>query len=145
MAHLLRIYESKEQADRSRALFALELQRLIAWFDANDTDDAHYVVGTQQPFMLAYQEHNNVQLLSRYGDLCTRLMRICSGDQERDALRSTRRKGRIRIGIVSAHIREHPVWNAILKGWFLHLTQALMELQVFHLKPTFDRETTIAQ
>jgi protein O-GlcNAc transferase len=144
MAQLEHVYANTETLARCRAAFASELHSLVAWFDANGYDRGHVAVGSQQPFMLAYQEQENRGLLAEYGKLCSNLMRNW---QDREMLIAPRpaRQDRIRVGIVSAHVHDHPVWNAILKGWFLHLNRDRFALQVFYLQSRFDEETKFAQ
>jgi protein O-GlcNAc transferase len=143
MAQLQHVYTNEEPA-RCRATFALELRRLVGWFDAHGYETGHIAVGSQQPFMLAYQEQDNRGLLGEYGKLCSRLMQSWQEREQLTALRSAR-NDRIRVGIVSAHVHDHPVWNAILKGWFLHLDRDRFALQVFYLQSRFDEETLLAQ
>jgi len=56
---------------------------------------------------------------------------------------STGRK--MRIGIASAHIRDHSVWNAIVKGWIRHLDKGRFEVWLFHLGRVSDEETSRAR
>ena len=102
------------------------------------------VVGSLQPFFVAYQETNNRDVLARYGHLCVRLMKHW---QDAQGLLSGRGGDGdvLRIGIVSAHIRDHPVWNAIVRGWFAHLDPAKVALHVFHVGVDADRETAYAR
>jgi predicted O-linked N-acetylglucosamine transferase (SPINDLY family) len=54
-------------------------------------------------------------------------------------------RSRIRVGIVSAHIYEHSVWSALIKGWVRHLDRRRFDVDVFHLGGTQDRETHFAR
>ncbi|HJU32049.1 MAG TPA: hypothetical protein VJ740_11360, partial [Hyphomicrobiaceae bacterium] len=47
----------------------------------------------------------------------------------------------LRLGIVSAHVRRHSVWDAILKGLMAHVDPAFVEVEVFHLGALRDGET----
>ena len=51
----------------------------------------------------------------------------------------------LRVGVVSAHFRDHSVWTAIVKGWFQRLDRARFSLHAFHLGTTADRETLTAR
>jgi predicted O-linked N-acetylglucosamine transferase (SPINDLY family) len=51
----------------------------------------------------------------------------------------------VRVGIVSAHLCDHSVWNAITKGWFAHLDSRRFELHAFSLGQTRDRHTEFAK
>jgi protein O-GlcNAc transferase len=142
MSQLPAVYGDGVSPEASRAEFSRSLQELDAWFDANPSDADYQAVGSQQPFYLAYQDHNNRDLLSRYGNLCVRLMRSWA---DRQGLRLTPkrapRSGPIRVGIVSAHIGDHSVWNAIGKGWFRHLDRERFSLHVFYLGTQRNSET----
>jgi predicted O-linked N-acetylglucosamine transferase (SPINDLY family) len=52
---------------------------------------------------------------------------------------------KIRVGIASAHIRDHSVWNAITKGWVRHLDKDRFEVWLFQLGRTSDQETLRAR
>ena len=101
-------------------------------------------VGVQQPFYLAYQEEDNRELLSRYGALCSRLM---GAWQEAAGLRPAAivTRAEIRVGIVSAHIHDHSVWNAIVKGWLQRLDRSRFDVRLFHLGKANDVETALAK
>jgi predicted O-linked N-acetylglucosamine transferase (SPINDLY family) len=51
---------------------------------------------------------------------------------------------KIKIGIVSAHVKNHSVWNAITKGIVLKLNKKIFSLHIFNLGKTSDLETNIA-
>ena len=97
-----------------------ELRELGGWFDPVRMENGHKAVGALQPFYLAYQEESNRELLSEYGKLCTRLMQNWWDRQQFAPVKRTPGHT-IRVGIVSAQIRDHSVWNAIIRGWCRHL------------------------
>jgi len=142
MSTLPLVYGNGESPDAARAEFARSLGDLEHWFDANPDVDGQNAVGRMQPFILAYQEKDNRALLSQYGDLCARLMqdwwRRC-GPAAPGA--PPPGNGKIRVGIVSAHVGDHSVWNAIGKGWCQHLDRDRFSLHVFHLGMERDAET----
>ncbi len=51
----------------------------------------------------------------------------------------------MRIGIASAHIRDHSVWNAIVKGWLQNLDRNRFDVRLFHLGKANDVETALAK
>ncbi len=114
------------------------------WFDDRRIDEGVNAVGSLQPFFVAYREANNRELLAQYGRLCARLMKHWQDAQGIAPSRSTAGKT-LRIGIVSAHIRDQSVWNAIVRGWFQHLDPSRFSLHVFHLGTEADRETAFAR
>lgn len=127
----------------ARPEFSRELAALGAWFDSTRLD-GHEQIGTMTPFYLAYQEENNRDLLSRYGSLCCALMKRWQ-DKQQFAFPGSG-AGRVkRVGIASAHIKNHSVWNAIVKGWLGSLDRNKIELHLFHLGAERDAETAWAQ
>ena len=131
-----------DPAERRRA-FAAELKSLRKWFDATRRPDAYLAVGVHQPFYLAYHEEPNRALLAEYGALCAQQM---GQWQSRAGLAAPakRSRRRPRVGIVSAHIYEHSVWSALVRGWVERLAQCA-ELHLFHLSGAADEETALAK
>ncbi len=144
MAQLPAIEDADTDIEQRRQAFARELDRLEQWFADADPREAFRAVGVHQPFYLAYQEISNRELLERYGNLCARLMR---GWQEHAGLAAPERKGggRVKVGVVSAHIANHSVWNALVRGWITRLDRARFEIHLFHLGALYDQETRSAQ
>jgi predicted O-linked N-acetylglucosamine transferase (SPINDLY family) len=146
MAQLPAIYESEADAERCRGNFARELEALETWMTPVRLAACARAVGVQQPFYLAYQERDNRQLLARYGALCARAMDAWRrGQGFVEPSPAQRGRGRIRVGVVSAHFRNHSVWNAIVKGWFRGLDPGRFELEAFHLGSARDAETEYAK
>ncbi|TMG73435.1 MAG: tetratricopeptide repeat protein, partial [Betaproteobacteria bacterium] len=123
---------------------AAELERLSAWLDSHRIDDPSRAVGAMYPFDLAYRERNHRPLLERYGGLCAGLMERW---RKKERLRPARPAGTqpIRVGVVSSHVHEHSVWNAIVKGWVEHMDRGRFELSLFHLGIRQDAETDYAR
>ena len=144
MAQLPMVADDDAQLARSRAAFAAELAALERWCEARGAEKMARAVGVQQPFYLAYQEEDHRELLARYGALCSRLMGTW---QEAAGLGKAARVTRadIRVGIVSAHIRDHSVWNAIVKGWLQRLDRSRFDVRLFHLGRANDVETALAK
>lgn len=144
MTQLPWIYEAAGDMPLCRSALKLAISELEQWFGGNLPTTGFNAVGVRQPFLLAYQEQENREPLMKYGELCARLMQQW---QTREGLRpaSHRGNGRPRVGIVSAHICNHSVWKAILKGWFQWLDTERVELLAFHLSPKVDAETAFAE
>jgi protein O-GlcNAc transferase len=146
MSKLPLVYGLGESPEAARIEFAKALDELDSWFTGDRVAGGHQAVGSQQPFYLAYQEKNNVALLRQYGDLCARLMRHWWGRQGLTVPSATAVDGRkIRVGVVSAQIGDHSVWNAIGKGWVRHMDRDRFSLHLFHLGQTRDAETAFVR
>ncbi|MGC2457296.1 MAG: tetratricopeptide repeat protein [Gallionellaceae bacterium] len=143
MSRLQLVAETDKEIEASRTEFLHELDELNTWFDTRMAL-GYRAVGVYQPFFLAYQEKNNRGLLSRYGALCARLMKYWLDEQKLPPV-SSPHNPIIRVGVVSAHIRNHSVWNAIVKGWMQHLDRSRIELHLFHTGSQQDEETEWAR
>lgn len=143
-AALKSICMSAAEQDTCRQAFAISLDRLEAWFTDARASSGARVVGSQQPFHLAYHNTDNRPLLVRYGRLCHRLMQH---EQASHVSRnpSPATEGKLCIGIVSKHIQDHSVWNALIKGWLLQLDRHRFELHIFSLGTYADAETALAR
>lgn len=145
MAQLQAVCGPDDDPTRGRAAFMAELDEFICWCDGNGIETAAKAVGNQQPFLLAYQEHNNRDLLEKYGALCVRLMSQSSAGAAY-SIPVKRTAGRpMRVAIVSSHFRNHSVWHAFVKGWFQHLNRERFSLHAFYLRADEDAETAIAK
>jgi predicted O-linked N-acetylglucosamine transferase (SPINDLY family) len=146
MSQVPAVYASEAEPRERRAAFAAALDRLDAWFDAGRIPRGYSAVGVQQPFTLAYQEENNRELLGRYGGLCARLMGAWLARQHfaRDVIGRPPARP-LRVGIVSDHLRNHSVWNAIVKGWFGELDRKRFHLHAFYMGSDEDAETAYAK
>jgi protein O-GlcNAc transferase len=145
-------YGTTADIKASRQAFAESLDDLQTWFCATRRPEAYRAVGSTQPFYLAYQPFNNRDLLTRYGTLCSEWMASMPVDVPlvRSGQRSAPRNAsaterKMRVGVASAHIRNHSVWNAITKGWVQHLDKARFEIWLFQLGRTNDEETAQAR
>ena len=144
MAIIPKLPVAGEHFAASRQAFARGLIELDTYFETRQLDGGH-IVGTATPFYLAYQEKNNRELLAAYGRLCAKLMHRWQSRQPlpKHAPAATGRP--LRIGIVSAHVRTHSVWNAIVKGWLQQLDRQTFEIHVFCLSAGQDDETAWAK
>lgn len=123
-----------DDVDRCRQTFDAELSELDAWLATHESLSEWAVSSITPPFYLAYHERDNKDLLTRCGSLCTGLM-------ERWAVRRklpgepllTENDGRIHLGIVTAHVREHSVFRALVKGWLERLDRSGVRISVFDL------------
>lgn len=144
MCRIPLFYSHTTEITESRNQFSKELAGLEE-IDEDSLQKANIIVGSQQPFYLAYQPENNRNLLSRYGALCSRSMRRWQPELDTTFSTYINDKRKLDIGIVSAHIRDHSVWNAIIKGWIRHLDRNTFNIHIFHTQAKRDRETEWAE
>lgn len=150
MAHLKPIYKSESDSDASRSAFAQALGDMETWYQSADVRKPVEVVGMLQPFYIAYQPANNRDLLGRYGSLCTSWMSTLPVARHAAPGRphgSGRTWGitKLRIGVVSSHIHQHSVWNAITRGWIYNIDREKFEIHLFKLDVWSDPETDRAK
>ena len=145
-------YNDTAEIEASRQAFSDSVENLQRWFRAVRRPEAYRAVGSTQPFYLAYHPFNNRDLLTRYGKLCSELMAsmpfeapLTQNDQGRTTRNPSATERKMRIGIASAHIRNHSVWNAITKGWVRHLDKARFDIFLFQLGRINDEETVQAR
>ena len=151
IARLKPVYMSATEIERSRSAFAKALEEVEAWYRRSEAvKEPFRTVGITQPFYIAYQPFSNRELLSRYGALCASWMTTLPTDVYGAGGRLTtggadRAPSKLRIGIVSSHIHQHSVWNAITRGWVFNIDRTQFEIHIFKLDGTSDRETERAK
>jgi predicted O-linked N-acetylglucosamine transferase (SPINDLY family) len=145
MSKIPPVCETPEEAERAHAAFAAALDDLERWFASNPQGDDFRAVGVLQPFLLAYQERNNRDLLQRYGTVCANIMTKWLARQGISPLPKRPPDGTVRVGIVSRYFWTHPVWDAILKGWLQEIDQTRYPLFAFCLETKQDDETCFAE
>lgn len=139
--HILR---GDEDIEFLRDKFCQELKKLNESIPDQELESLFKLVGSHQPFYLAYQNYNNKTLLGKYGLICDRFMQQWQLKHKVFPLARSK-SNKIKIGIVSSHIFNHSVWNAITKGILHNLDQNKFEIFVFYLGEVFDEETTLAK
>ncbi|WP_353427633.1 tetratricopeptide repeat protein [Polynucleobacter sp. MWH-UH19D] len=140
------VITNNQEITSIRAKFNLELDNLGSWLNEGNIPDAYKAVGLRQPFFLAYQEINNNQIISRYGDICYRVMSYWQSENnllQKNVSPDSSQK--FRVGIVSKHIFNHSVWNAIVKGLVENLNHEEFEIHIFYLSNFCDSETETAK
>ncbi|MGZ5122177.1 MAG: tetratricopeptide repeat protein [Burkholderiales bacterium] len=139
------VYENDDEPARRRAAFSQTLQELEEWFDPSRIAQGYRAVGAVQPFLLAYQEENNRDLLSRYGKLCTKLMSHWFNQTGFASPGKNAPGDGVRVGIVSQYFWKHSVWDALLKGWLQHLDRTQFSVHAFYVGTKQDDETVFAK
>jgi protein O-GlcNAc transferase len=142
VATLPQAYGIGEEPDRELARFEEELNTLDAWFDTPRSGLGKDAVGEGQAFYVAFHERDNKRLLSRYGDLCARLMQTATV-----ATTSVHVAPQmpVRLALVSGHVCDQSVWTALVRGWCANINRDNIELHLFHTGTTRDAETELAR
>lgn len=102
-------------------------------------------VGSSQPFFLAYRLGDHTRLLSRYGDIICRARQAWLKDPVYTAQLVLPRRDRLRLVVVTGHVRRHSVWDVLLHGLLHHLDHSRFEVIVYHTSPATDTDTSIAR
>ena len=131
-------------ANLMRQSFADALTDLNQWLNESTLPCAYTGVGWRQPFFLAYQEINNKELISQYGEVCYKTMEHWQSRQK-FLVSAPINQGLIKVGIVSSHVYAHSVWIAFLRGWLQNLNQNLFEIHIFYVNGFSDEETVLAK
>lgn len=152
LAQLKAIGNSASEVRASRSAFAQAMDEVDAWYRrSEDIREPFNAVGVSMPFYLAYQPFHNRALLERHGALCAAWMAtLPAGDADGKAHPASAAQAgtgvrKLRLGIASAHISDHSVWNAITKGWVCHIDRTRFEIYLFQLKNNSDLETDSAR
>jgi predicted O-linked N-acetylglucosamine transferase (SPINDLY family) len=150
-AQLKSVYGSEIERAASRKAFETSLAEVKEWYERTKAVEAPFkAVGVNQPFLLAYHPQNNRELLSRYGELCTTFMAtypLPTAVRKRDSTDGGAAGGapKLRLGVVSAQVKNHSVWNAITKGWLQNLDSNRFEVYLFQVDVTADAESAAAK
>lgn len=143
--------DSEVQARAARRIFDAELLEFETWIGSKDfgAQDA-LTVAQQQFFYLSYEEESNRPLLERYRGACAaRLAALevpaCAppGAPRPRAL-GVQASRRLKLGLVSAHVYDHSVYHALLRGWLGHLDRERFELHLFSVGAKHDEITRAA-
>ena len=121
--------------------FSRALDELTAW------DRAHpgclgKAVGSHQPFYLAYRPAAVGPLLARYGEL---LSAAAASYWHPRPIGRRELSARLRLVIVSGQVRQHPVWDVILRGIVAHMDRQRFEVFLYHTSALKDGETEWAR
>lgn len=131
---------TEKESARAGERFMQALDGLEEW-DETHPGRLGAAIGTSQPFHLAYRPHDVTAPLIRYGSLAG------SAASAFWKVPSWQRRGtsKIRLGVVSGHMRTHPVWDILLKGIVAHLDRGRFELFLYHTGQITDAETQWAR
>lgn len=128
--------ESAEEAQRAVAAYGMALDQLAGWYAAASPETlatAALEAASPETFLLAYSESDVTGLLCRHGDMMTQLTQARYGRVTSRQIKRPRRDGRVRVGIVSQHIRHrHPVWKGLIRGWVTGFDRTRFSVVGFH-------------
>jgi protein O-GlcNAc transferase len=143
MSTLPLAYDLGETPQAFYDAFSTRLAELDRWFAEGRDGSGHRAVGNQQPYYIVYHDHNNRDVLARYGDLCARLMSAWYGDLP--VARATGRAAPAHIVVVSGNVHDHAVWTAIVRGWCRHIDRSRYRISILYTDTVVDRETDLAR
>ncbi len=136
------IYSSRENYQKE----LLNLRDYITLKSTSEIEEASKAIGTIQPFYLAYQGLNDVELQRVYGKLVCNIMSLQYPMlTEKPAKPDISATGPIRIGFVSGHFYNHSVWNIPIKGWMEKLDKRRFEIYGYYTWIKNDEETKLAK
>ena len=135
---------SSVEDGQSRAAFDLELTGFESWLRQRElaANDAWLLAG-QPLFYLSYQEHSNRDFLRRYRGASSRCLSALSPSSGTNHNLGAA-PGRMRLGMVSAHVFDHSVYGAIMQGWLAKLDPNKFEITIFCLGSKRDESTVQA-
>lgn len=121
--------ESAAAAEAALHAFDAELQRWIQYaLQPGHRAAAAKYVGHKQPFYLAYRPGDQRARLSAFGDATAALMREAFPPPPPVAAA----RPRIRLCIVTKHIRSHSVWMVVLSGLLSQIDRTRFETVLLH-------------
>jgi predicted O-linked N-acetylglucosamine transferase (SPINDLY family) len=125
---------SSAESLRSRAAFVGELGEFADWLRGRRLDEEQaWMLAKQHLFYLRYREESNSILLGGHRRLCAEALARATGIDGPCLPTSPRHGRRLRVGFVSAHVRDHSVYHAILRGWLGQLHRDKFETTLFSL------------
>jgi protein O-GlcNAc transferase len=143
------LHDSVEEIAAVRQSYENNLERLggeIDFTDAQVLNQAVQLVGTCQPFFLAYQGENDRRLQSLYGNLMVRIQSACYPSWSKRRSMPANKPGEpLRIGIVSGFYFFHSNWKIPIKGWVENLNRRDFQLFGYYTGHSVDDQTEIAR
>ena len=140
------VYYAHKDFKNGRLLFEKKLDEIDKEIDAGkySVTDMIAAISSRLPYYIAYCDENNKTILKKYGDICTKILNKYKEENPVEKLNIIEKDNRINIGIISANIKYHSVWNAFLKGIVLNLNKELFSINIYSLSSLRDEETELA-
>ena len=143
------LYDSPAEIDLSRKAYAEALDGLTRWYGDHHAGKSQRFwrdVGHMQNFYLAYQSRNDRELQCRFGRLTCAIMADSFPEWAASPpMPAQSPDGRLRIGIVSAHFRDHSNWKIPVRGWVEQMDRSRFCLFGYHTGFAVDGETENAR
>jgi protein O-GlcNAc transferase len=129
---------------QARSDFESEFADFEAWIAARTLDESDaWALAKQHFFYASYQEVSNLPLLRRYR--AASAARLAPYGPPAMPKRSRESTARFRLGIVSAQVADHSVFNAMTRGWLETIDRGRFEITVFNLGTRRDASTEFAE
>jgi len=142
------MYNDKASIEISRSNYTHELLRLkdsILLDTPEDILAASEAVGSQQPYYLAYQGFNDLELQKIYGRLVHNIMTARYPQFSRASATPIWSEGEpLRVGVISGLFYRHTVWK-LFRGWFENLDSGRFTLHGYYTGKLKDNMTEIAR
>ena len=150
IAQIQLIHRSKDEIVRAKENYRKALEELCLSVDLTNRvspERAKGVVGTLQPFFLAYQGENDRELQTMYGELMVRVQSACFPEWAMQFPSPPPKKAGepIRVGILSGFFYRHSNWKIPIKGWVENLNREEFQLYGYHTGWVSDEQTEIAK
>lgn len=129
---------------QARGDFERELADFEAWIGAHTLSESDaWTLARQHFFYASYHEVSNLPLLRRYRRASA--ARLAPYTPPAAAPPGPYPAGRLRLGIVSAQVGDHSVFNAITRGWLETIDRERIEITLFNLGSRRDASTELAE
>lgn len=123
----------------------IKLQKIISLNNPEDIEAASRLVGSQQPFYLAYQGYNDRDLQQIYGRFVCKIMALRYPQWALSTLLSFIPGEPLKIGIVSGYFHYHSNWKIPIKGWIENIDKQRFSLFGYYTGKKKDKETEAAR
>jgi protein O-GlcNAc transferase len=138
------LYRTETGIDHYRARYSEDLNKFIDALNLDDQKDrrlAMEAIGRHVNFYLGYQGRDDRELQERYGQFVHKVMSACYPEWVKPLdMPPLVPGGRIRVGFISAHFREHSVSKLFL-NWIQERNRGEIEVFSYHNGGTVDATT----
>jgi protein O-GlcNAc transferase len=142
-AELPILYSDEAEITRRRLAYERALRALCDDVAAGRVHgDLIKALAVKQPFLLAYQGHNDRDLQTPYGGLVQAIVNERYGASDLPPPPTSSEP--VRVGIVSSFFYLHSNWKIPIKGWLSQLDRKRFKLFGYHVGARRDAETDIA-